>query len=178
MLGWEESLRQQVACRNDKESVPFRGLVQEHGDLQVECRELRVLVEKLKRENEKYGKENELLLHDTQAGKGGKYVHASAPRVKSLEAEVALLRTDADDFRRSQQRVITRYDDDLTQTKQLLEKSEAKCKNLEEDKSEYAKKDGERGEKSEGAPLRVEDGFASKKWCQKNKKYSDEFFSG
>ncbi|KAJ9458905.1 hypothetical protein DIPPA_15385, partial [Diplonema papillatum] len=44
---------------------------------------------------------------------------------------LAAMQTDLNEFRQSQQRVVRRYDDDLSDTKKLLEKSEMKIKKLE-----------------------------------------------
>eukprot|EP01064_Diplonema_japonicum_P013120 TRINITY_DN20523_c0_g1_i1.p1 TRINITY_DN20523_c0_g1~~TRINITY_DN20523_c0_g1_i1.p1 ORF type:complete len:597 (+),score=135.32 TRINITY_DN20523_c0_g1_i1:33-1823(+) len=135
-MEWSELYHSRVARRNGCQVRPFEGIFEEHSILQKEFSAVSAELKQFKHENAKLVEENELLNHDLGAKNNGK---GSAPRVKSLEAQIEVLQVDLDDFRRSQQRVICKYDDDLSETKRLLEKSEEKCKRLQRERDELTK---------------------------------------
>eukprot|EP01059_Diplonema_ambulator_P004810 TRINITY_DN14547_c2_g1_i1.p1 TRINITY_DN14547_c2_g1~~TRINITY_DN14547_c2_g1_i1.p1 ORF type:complete len:449 (+),score=128.58 TRINITY_DN14547_c2_g1_i1:31-1377(+) len=135
-MEWAEVYHSLVRKRNSCEG-PLDAIVEEHCRLQQEFAAVVAEAKVLKGENTRLAKENELLSHDLNTAGHSK---GSAPRVKSLEAQVEALQSDFDEFRRSQQRVITKYDDDLAEAKKQLELSQDREKKLQREIAELEKK--------------------------------------
>eukprot|EP01063_Lacrimia_lanifica_P000169 TRINITY_DN1006_c3_g1_i2.p1 TRINITY_DN1006_c3_g1~~TRINITY_DN1006_c3_g1_i2.p1 ORF type:complete len:697 (+),score=289.36 TRINITY_DN1006_c3_g1_i2:123-2213(+) len=130
---WAAALLPAVRLRNRCERG-YAELIAEHARLQALARQLAAERKQLARTVAALQSENELLEQDVAASKSG--TKASGPRVKALEAELRSLQTDMNEFRKSQQKVICRYDDDLAEARRRLDASEAKAKCLQKEKAE------------------------------------------
>ena len=136
-MGWEATLTNAIQKQN-AHSQQFTEVVNMLDDSQVELRTLRKSVKKLEGESSRLREENELLKHDLGCANGGK-VGKSAARVLKLETETSELREEYSDFRKSHQKVINRYDTDLTASTEANEKLKSQLQRLQSEMDALSK---------------------------------------
>ena len=138
---WTRVLHAALRRRNALEAAPFRSVVDEHCTLQRAWREADSECRVLRRRSDALAEANTLLEADLEAARGcpgARAGGASASRVRSLKDELEALKCDSDSFRRSQQKVIDRYDGDLEDARKQLAKQTDQCRRLAQEKDEYA----------------------------------------